>query len=225
VKVSIIIPVLNEDLVLEKNLKSLSAFSGQTEVIVVDGGSSDNTIEIARKYARVLSGPKGRAVQMNTGARAATGKVLIFLHADTLLPDGAIEAVTAAVAVPGVIGGRFKVRLDHPGWRYRMVGASINLRDRLMRGFTGDQAIFINSSAFRTLGGYKEIQLMEDLDLGRRMSKLGKVVRLRECVTTSARRWQRNGVLRTIFLMWTIKVMYALRYPPELLDRMYGDTR
>jgi len=223
--ISVIIPVLNEATVLETALRQINTLKGEIEIIVVDGGSTDSTVSIAGRFARVLSSPKGRSTQMNLGVKAAGGDVLLFLHADTRLPEGAVSAITKSMNDPAVIGGRFKICLDETGWQYRMVGSGINLRDRLFSGFTGDQAIFIRKSAFETLGGYRDMTLMEDLDLGRRMCRYGKVVRLPLTVVTSARRWKNNGVFRTILLMWALRLGYLLGYPPRLLYQLYGDTR
>lgn len=224
-KISVIIPVLNEALILESSLRRITAIKGDVEVIVVDGGSTDNSISIAGRFARVLSSPQGRSTQMNLGAKAASGDVLLFLHADTRLPEDAFSAIAETMTDPAVIGGRFKIRLDEPGWQYRMVGAGINLRDRFFNGFTGDQAIFIRKHVFETLGGYRDIPLMEDLDLGRRMCRYGKAVRLPLTVVTSARRWKNNGVFKTILLMWALRLGYLLGRPPQQLYRFYGDTR
>ena len=222
--VSVVIPALNEALVLENALKRI-VFNDRCEVIVVDGGSSDGTADIASRYTRVIKTTKGRALQMNTGAREASGEVILFLHADTLLPEGALNAIRESLSDHEVIGGRFRVKLDHPGWQYRLVGVSINLRDRLINGFTGDQAIFIRTSAFKNLGGYREIALMEDLEMGWRMCRLGRVARLPQYVITSARRWRGKGIFRTIILMWWLKILYILGCPPEKLARLYGDIR
>ncbi|MDO8749652.1 MAG: glycosyl transferase, partial [Dehalococcoidia bacterium] len=135
------------------------------------------------------------------------------------------QAIHAALADPNVVGGRFKVRLDHPGWRYRVIGFSINLRDRLLAGFTGDQAIFVRAGIFHALGGYGEMPLMEDLDFGRRMARAGKVARVPFYVITSARRWQKNGVVRTILLMWLLRLLFMLGWPPSRLKKLYGETR
>ena len=224
-KISIIIPVLNESSHIAETLQKMETFREYAQIIIVDGGSTDNTLDIARHYARVITGPRGRALQMNAGAREAWGDVLLFLHADTYLPDGALTAVEKCLADKKVIGGRFSVRLDLPGWRYRMVGSTINLRDRVFGGFTGDQAIFIRTDVFQKLGGYAEIPLMEDLEFGKRMRREGKVALLPEYVTTSARRWQKKGVFRTIFLMWTLKILYFLGLPPSRLVKLYGDAR
>ncbi|MDO8579240.1 MAG: TIGR04283 family arsenosugar biosynthesis glycosyltransferase, partial [Dehalococcoidales bacterium] len=216
---------LNEARILETALRQMITLKGDFEVIVVDGGSTDSTMSIAGRFVRVLSSPKGRSTQMNLGAKAAGGNVLLFLHADTRLPEGAFRAIAESMNDPAVIGGRFKIRLDEQGWQYRMVGSSINLRDRFFNGFTGDQAIFIRKSVFETLGGYRDIPLMEDLDLGRRMCRYGKVVRLPLSVVTSARRWKNNGVFRTILLMWALRLGYLLGRPPRRFFRLYGDTR
>lgn len=199
--------------------------AGHFEVIVVDGGGGDGTAAIAERYATVLHGRRGRACQMNLGASEARGDILLFLHADTLLPAGAIHAVEKALERPGVVGGRFKVVLDDRRWPYRMIGWFINSRDRLFSGFTGDQAIFVRAEVFRALGGYGDMPLMEDLDFGKRMVRAGKVVRLPLKVTTSARRWQKNGVLKTILLMWLLRLLFVLRCPPSRLKRLYGDAR
>ncbi len=223
--VSIIIPVLNEASTIETTLRSVSSLQGDHEVIVVDGGSSDATAAIAGSYARVLSCPKGRSRQMNTGARGARGDVLLFLHADTKLPRGAVAAIEESLADPAVMGGRFRLRLDQPGWPYRVIARGVNTRDRLFRGFTGDQAIFIRTGVFKELGGYSDMPLLEDLDLAGRMCRAGKVVRLPLYAVTSARRWQKNGLIRTVLLMWALRLLFVLRFPTHWLETFYMDTR
>ncbi len=223
--VSIIIPVLNEASTIETTLRSVSSLQGDHEVIVVDGGSSDATAAIVGSYARVLSCPKGRSRQMNTGARGARGDVLLFLHADTKLPRGAVASIEESLADPAVIGGRFRLRLDQPGWPYRVIARGVNTRDRLFRGFTGDQAIFIRTGVFKELGGYSDMPLLEDLDLAGRMCRAGKVVRLPLYAVTSARRWQKNGLIRTVLLMWALRLLFVLRFPTHWLETFYMDTR
>ena len=223
--ISVIIPVLNEASNIEGTLQRVLSLEGDYEVIMVDGGSTDATVSVASLYARVLVGPRGRASQMNIGAGEAKGEVIVFLHADTFLPDGAFGVIEKYLTNPTVIGGRFKVRLDDAGWKYRLIGSSINLRDYLLKGFGGDQAIFIRTSVFKTLDGYRDMPLMEDIDLGRRMCRLGKVVQLPLYVITSARRWKKDGVVRTILLMWMLRLLYLLGYSPHRLKRFYGETR
>lgn len=230
--VSIIIPVLNEEKLIAATLEHLKTVKGNFELIVVDGGSSDKTTEIAKKFAKVVESPRGRAIQMNKGAEVAKGEILLFLHADTFLPPEAINSIEEALTGPEIVGGRFKVRLDNDKMIYRIIGGLINLRDRFTRGFTGDQCIFIRKDTFERLGGYRDFPLMEDLDLARRMRRAGpaeggagKIVRLPLTVTTSARRWQRKGVWRTILLMWALRILYLLGVPSQTLKKFYGEVR
>jgi rSAM/selenodomain-associated transferase 2 len=223
--VSVIIPALNEARNIAQTLTQVRQ-AGECQLVVADGDSSDGTAEIARSYADlVLSAPRGRARQMNVGARAAVGDVLLFLHADTILPSGFPVLLAQALADPKVVGGRFDVRLDAPGWSFRVVETFMNLRSRLTRISTGDQAIFVRRKTFLAVGGYPEVELMEDLELSRKLKRIGKITCLRTRVVTSARRWQRNGVLRTIVLMWALRLGHSLGVPPEHLKAFYADTR
>jgi rSAM/selenodomain-associated transferase 2 len=189
----------------------------------VDGGSTDATIAVAARFPRVrlLVSPRGRARQMNTGARAAHGDVFLFLHADTLLPDGALAAVEAAVTYPGVVGGRFDVSFDNPRRVFRMIAWFMNRRSRLSGISTGDQAIFVRRPIFETLGGYPEMPLMEDVELCRRLKRRGRLLPLRLAVRTSARKWERDGAVRTILLMWALRFLYVVGVPPARLHRWY----
>jgi rSAM/selenodomain-associated transferase 2 len=191
--------------------------------VVVDGGSHDGTIESARRVPDVtaLVSARGRAVQMNAGARAARGRVLLFLHADTWLPDGALAAVDDALADPAVVGGRFDVRFDSPRPVLSMIAFFMNLRSRWSGISTGDQAIFVRRDVFDSLGGFAAIPLMEDIELTRRLKRRGRVAALRALVTTAARKWEREGALRTMALMWTLRLLYACGVPPARLHRWY----
>ena len=223
--ISIIIPTLNEAATIGETLRRLRS-SGSCEVIVVDGGSDDGTPELARPQADlVLSAGRGRATQMNVGARAASGQVLLFLHADTVLPPGFQALLKDALRNPQVVGGRFDVRLDAEGWLFRLVETFMNLRSRLSRIATGDQAIFVRSRTFLELGGYREAELMEDLELSYRLKRQGELACLRERVVTSARRWQRDGIARTIVLMWLLRFLYFIGVSPRYLKTFYADTR
>lgn len=191
------------------------------EVIVVDGGSSDDTAARAATVAdRVLPSARGRATQMNAGAAVATGDVLLFLHADTQLPPGFAAAVREAIA-SGAAGGRFDVVLagEHPF--LPVVAFLMNARSRLTRISTGDQAIFVRREVFAKLGGFAPIPLMEDVELTSRMRRLGRVAALRLRVRTSARRWETNGVARTVVLMWTLRLAYACGVSATRLARAY----
>lgn len=207
---SVIIPALDEAANLERLLPDLIARCPGVEIIVVDGGSADRTAEVVRRCpgARYQTSARGRARQMNAGARAARGDVILFLHADTVLPPGAPAAVARALADAGVAGGRFDVRFATPRWPFRVIAAFMNWRSRVTRIATGDQAIFLRRAAFEALGGYPDIPLMEDIELSRRLKRLGRMACLRLRVTTSARKWERDGILRTVLLMWTLRFLY-----------------
>jgi rSAM/selenodomain-associated transferase 2 len=222
---SVIVPTLDEASVIAVTLAA-ARVPGCGELIVVDGGSSDDTLAIARRLAdRVLSAPRGRAAQMNAGARAAGGDVLLFLHADTRLPADYSGAIARALADEGVIGGRFDVRLDAPGLAYRVLERAISARSRHTRVATGDQAMFVRRETFARVGGFPLLPLMEDLALARALKRVGRVACLRETVLTSARRWQRHGVVRTVLLMWTLRLAYYAGISPTRLARVYADAR
>ncbi len=223
--ISVIIPVLNEELTIEALLESLLRLKPD-EILVVDGGSLDKTRELAAALGvRVISCARGRARQMNEGARLARGAVLLFLHADTRLPESAFFDIRGAMQSPSNVGGRFDIALDGAGWVLKWVGAMISLRSRLSGVATGDQAIFVRREVFTRLGGYPDIPLMEDVALSRALKRAGKVVRLKSRVITSARRWQTEGVWRTIFKMWALKLLYLLGVSPFRLKRFYGEPR
>lgn len=224
---SIIMPVLNEEAVLEEQLVHITrqCADHHCEVIIVDGGSSDRTVAIAERFGRVLSSPRGRAAQMNAGAVVARGEVLIFLHADTRLPTDAFDVIDQALALPGVVGGAFRVCFNCDLWQYRLVAFFTNLRSHTRTMFTGDQAYFIRAASFRSVGGYPDQPLMEDLEIISRLRKIGKVVLLPQYVTTSARRHEKIGLLRTVLFMWYLRTLYKFGVSPAQLQRMYIDVR
>lgn len=225
-KLTAIVPMLNEERAIEATLEALRRGAADAEIIVVDGGSSDRSVALARaRCDRVIVSTRGRARQMNAGAAAAAGDALVFVHADTLVGDGFAREIAAAMANPKVIGGRFDIAFDEYGGGLRMVAAMINLRSRMMRSATGDQAIFVRRDAFFRLGGFAEIELCEDVDFVRRMKRLGRLACLRATVQTSSRRWRRFGVGRTIFRMWLIKSLYLAGASPAWLKRHYADAR
>ena len=216
-------PVLDEAPQIVERLKPLQSLRTQgVELIVADGGSADGTAALAAPLAdRVLTAPRGRAAQMNTGAAASRGRVLLFLHADTMLPEAAAGAVLAAVG-NGVSWGRFDVRIDGRHPLLRVVEVMMNWRSRLSGIATGDQAIFVRREAFEGVGGYADQPLMEDITLSAALKRLGPPACLRETVITSARRWEMHGVLRTILLMWWLRAAFFLGADPALLARRYG---
>ena len=226
--VSIIIPTLDEEATIALAIRSCRE-AGPCEVIVADGGSLDRTVEIAHGEAdAVIVAPRGRAAQMNAGAAAARGDVLLFLHADTLLPDGSVHTVLGALQDPGAIGGAFRVLLAASPGAGRYVLATLWLTGRMIgaracvaRAFTGDQAIFVRAEAFRAVGGYPEIPLMEDVELSRRMRRAGKTVLLSLRVRTSGRRWEAWGPLRTVLFMWRLRIGYLLGRTPSRCAEAY----
>ena len=223
--VSVIIPTLNEAKTIQSTLSQIRQGSA-CEIIVVDGGSDDGTQQQAGQLAdRIVLAPRGRAHQMNAGAQESQGEALLFLHADTLPPDQFSLLIEQALIDPQVVGGRFDVDLDAPGWPYRMIGALMNLRSRMTGIATGDQGIFVRRKTFEALGGYPEWDIMEDLEFSRQLKRLGKGACLRARVKTSARRWQKHGIIKTILLMWGLRMCHFLGIPPESLKTFYADTR
>jgi rSAM/selenodomain-associated transferase 2 len=223
--IALVVPVLNEARQLPELAIELRRASAHCEVIVVDGGSNDGTRAALDELGlRAIDAPRGRAAQMNAGARATAAPTLLFLHADTRLCPHAFSAVERAVE-DGAVGGCFRVRIDSPDPRLKLASGIINLRSRLMPSASGDQAIFVRRDAFERVGGYREVALCEDLDLVTRVSRLGRFVLVDGEVRTSARRWERHGVTRTIALMWTLRLGYHLGIDPSWLGRFYGDAR
>lgn len=221
--ISVVVPVLDEAESIARSLLPLQPLRGRDiEVIVVDGGSRDGTGCVARPLCdRLVDAPRGRARQMNAGARAASGRVLLFLHADTRLPSSWNRMVRDALGNGDREWGRFDVRLDGVHPMLRVVERAMNLRSRLSGIATGDQAMFVARGAFRAAGGFPDIPLMEDIALSRMLRARSRPVCLRAAAVTSSRRWERNGVARTIVLMWRLRLEYALGADPEKLARLY----
>ena len=220
---SIIIPVLNEArgiVALLQSVQGLRAVGG--EIIVVDGGSSDNTIALAQTLADlVTTAPRGRSSQMNAGAAIARAPALLFLHADTVLPDGALDSVLEAIQ-QGAVWGRFDVAISGTASGLGLIATMMNLRSRLSGIATGDQAIFVRRDVFEQMGGFADLPLMEDIEFSRRMKRIGRPACLSEKVITSGRRWEKHGVLRTILLMCSLRLRYFLGADPADLAREYG---
>ena len=216
-------PVLNEAQSIEQTLRALQPLRcAGHEVIVVDGGSSDGSAQLAAPLADdVLGAQRGRANQMNAGAQAACGDVLLFLHADTRLPERAAQIMLDELAQTKRAWGRFDVRIEGRHRLLRLVAALMNLRSRLTGICTGDQAIFVLRDAFLRLGGYPPIALMEDIALSRKLRRVSPPLCVRTPVHTSARRWERGGVVRTIVLMWWLRLRYFAGAAPARLARIY----
>lgn len=230
---SIIIPTLNEASVIQTTLRCTVRL-GFEDILVVDGGSSDDTMALVEAAIahlghspslRLLSSKAGRATQLNAGAAASTADVLLFLHADSRLPEGARRLLEQALDDPTVVGGRFDVRFDRPSVIGRIISTLMNLRSRISRISTGDQAMFVRRSVFERLGGFSDIPIMEDIDLSIRLKRAGATAAIREPVTTSFRRWEQQGPMRTILLMWSLRFLYWIGVRPHRLTRWYAAVR
>ncbi len=221
-RLSIVMPVLDEAAGIATTLQALQPLRARGhELIVVDGGSRDATVALARPLAdQVLAGPRGRARQMNAGAALAQHALLVFLHADTLLPDGADRAIAHAVQ-RGARWGRFDVTIDGGAALFPLIAALMNLRSRLSGIATGDQALFVERRLFIQLGGYAEQPLMEDIELCRRLRRIAAPACLHARVRTSGRRWLQHGVWRTVLLMWRLRWRYWRGESPDVLARAY----
>lgn len=220
-KLSIVMPVRNEAAGIVQALLPLQELRGALELIVVDGQSQDASRLLAQPLAdQLLESSPGRARQMNTGAAAAQGDWLLFLHADTRLPDGFISLLQEAQD-SGADWGRFDVQLESSSALLRLVARMINLRSRLTGVCTGDQAIFLRRRVFEQLGGFTDIPLMEDVELSKRLRRVSRPFCIATPLTTSSRRWQQHGTLRTILLMWQLRLLYWLGVSPARLHRLY----
>jgi len=219
---SIIVPTFNEASGIVDFLSNLVSLRSQgAELIVVDGGSHDGTPALAEPYAdRVISAAPERAGQMNAGAAVARGGILLFLHADCRLPEDAMSLMDGAMA-RGAQWGRFDVHLEGRHPMLQVVAALINLRSRLSGIATGDQGIFVLREAFAAVGDYPNIPLMEDIALSDRLRRKWRPACLRKQLTTSGRRWDNNGMWRTIWLMWRLRAAYRLGVSPQKLARIY----
>ncbi len=219
-RISIVIPALNEEDRIAACLESTQQ-SSNVESIVVDGGSRDQTVDRARLLgARVLPASRGRAAQMNAGAEIATGELLLFLHADTRLPEGFDRFVREILARPGVAAGAFGFRLDRTSSSLRLIERVTNWRARQFQMPYGDQAIFLRADLFRAVGGYPEMPILEDFELIRRLKKRGRVEIAPVPAVTSARRWQTQGAWKTTFLHWATVAAYYAGFSPSRIHRL-----
>ena len=230
--IAVVIPTLNEERVLSRTLLAVRQLRFD-EVVLVDGGSRDRTVSIAQgqlqglglQPATVLVAEQGRARQMNAGARATQSGVLLFLHADTLLPPETRKEMERVLENPKYVGGWFDVRFeDDRGWAW-LVSRLMNWRSRWSGIATGDQAIFVRRSVFDDLGGFADVPLMEDVELTRRLKRAGSMAALRSQVTTSFRRWDQQGAPRTILQMWFLRFLYWVGVPPKMLQQFYVPIR
>jgi rSAM/selenodomain-associated transferase 2 len=218
---SIVVPVYNEADQVDKLIRRLRLLNDGlvADIIIVDGGSTDDTAERLSQQFNVIQSDKGRANQMNAGAKVATGIWVMFVHADTDIGPSHIAAAVSHGALHK--WGRFDVRLSAKGFSFRVIEAFINWRSRLTKVATGDQCIFVRKSVFDQLNGFTDMPLMEDVDLSKRLKKLGKPACLEKTVVTSSRRWEENGVVPTVLLMWKLRYLFWRGVSAEKLAKLY----
>jgi len=223
-RLSVIMPVLDEAASIVPALQALAPLRARgPEIVVVDGGSHDDTVALARPLAdHIVDSARGRATQMNAGAAMASGNVLMFLHADTRLPADADRIVLEGLDRSGCAWGRFDVAIEGHHPLLPVIAAMMNARSRLTGITTGDQAMFVTRAAFDAAGGFPEIALMEDITFARSLKRVSRPLSLHARVTTSGRRWESRGVVRTILMMWRLRLMYFFGATPEALARRYG---
>jgi rSAM/selenodomain-associated transferase 2 len=226
-RLSFIIPVLNEAVFLSLYRESLLQLKADGhELIVVDGGSQDDGVDLARCFAdRVIEAPRGRAVQMNSGAYLAQGDILVFLHADTFLPSGANSEIVSAVSTNHHLWGGFYVKLSGTQPIFRLIESLMNLRSRLTGILTGDQVFFVRRDIFYDIGGFKEIPLMEDIEISKRLKRQGPPAFIPVFAVTSSRKWEEQGIIRTMLKMWALRLAYFLGTNPKLLVKYYYGKR
>jgi rSAM/selenodomain-associated transferase 2 len=224
-RLTIVIPVLNEAAIIVAALRALAPLQARgTEIVVADGGSRDGTAQLAKPFAdRIVTVRRGRGTAMNAGAALGTGDTLLFLHADTVLPDGADRLIDAALARRA--WGRFDLRIAGRHPFLAVVARMINWRSRLSGIATGDQAIFVSRKEFDAIGGFPDLPLMEDVAISRRLKRLCRPFCIATPAVTSGRRWEQNGMIRTILLMWRLRLSYYLGVEPALLAELYDATR
>ncbi|MBI2470800.1 MAG: TIGR04283 family arsenosugar biosynthesis glycosyltransferase [Planctomycetes bacterium] len=222
-KISVIIPTLNEESHIEKTLRSVMKQDGDYELYVVDGGSADKTVAIAKRYACVINSQRGRAVQMNTGERLSTGDVLLFLHADTQLPDNAFRELIKRMKDDTVAGGSFYIAFDADN--FILGGVSFITRFNFRLFHFGDQGIFVRRDVFQKICGYKEMPIMEDYDFYKRLRNQGKVILIRLPVISSARRFIRKGVIRQLLINKFVVLAYWVGLDIQTIKRFYDDKR
>jgi rSAM/selenodomain-associated transferase 2 len=220
-KISVVIIALNEEVLLSSLLQKISGV-GNIEIIVSDGGSTDRTCEVSRKYAhKVVRSEKGRGRQLNCGARCATGDILLFLHADSTLPDNFTGNIIKSFERPGVVGGAFDFAIDSRRVGCRIISKAASLRSRFLKMPYGDQGIFVKREVFKRMKGFSDIHLMEDVDFFKRLRKEGKTTVMKDKIMASARLWERRGLIKTTLRNWMFVTLYLMGYSPAKLYQRY----
>ena len=221
---SIIIPILNEAKILEDTLARLQPELGDHELIIVDGGSTDGSVHIAEKYGKVIRAERGRAKQLNAGAAASTGDILVFLHADIWLEPGALAAVEKALTTKYVGGGFFQ-KIDGKSILYRIIEITADMRGKYLKIFYGDSGIFVSKSDFQRIGGFPKVPIMEEMEFSKALRKLGKTGLIHPRIHISARRWEAGGIVRTTVKNWLITWLYFFGFSLERLAKLYRHIR
>ncbi len=223
--ISIVMPVLNEEKNIEETLQNVSKLKGDFELLIVDGGSTDRTRELAQKYATVLTSERGRAKQMNAGARMARGDILLFLHADSRLAPDALSKIESVLEDKNVVGGALKFHLDDDSPLFKLVSYLSNLRASISKVYTGDFGIFVRKSTFDMVNGFEEIELMEDIDLCKKLKKKGELVQPDAKIISSPRRMKKQGILRTWIHMQINRFLFFIGISPTRFSNFYKDVR
>lgn len=225
-KISVVVPVLNEEKSLGPTLSQLNIGESE-ELIIVDGGSRDNTLSIASRFTdKVFSTHKGRGHQMNFGAKKAKGDILLFLHADTILPKGGFDIIREVLKDNSISAGAFTLGIDHASRSFRIIEWGANLRSSVTKVPYGDQGLFLKRALFEEAGGFADIPLMEDIEISKRLKKKGKIIFVKTPVTVSPRRWLKEGLVYTTLRDWMIAILFSLfRVSPERLAQYYRDVR
>lgn len=223
--IGVVIPVWNESALLPMRLDAVRHL-GADAIVFVDGGSDDGSRQLLEASGlNWMQARRGRASQMNAGASGTDSDIILFLHADTDISSSHLEKIRDVMADPEYVGGRFDLRLEGHHPFLALIATLTNLRSRLTRISTGDQAIFVRRSIFESMGGFADIPLMEDVEFSRRLKRLGRIACLHDRITTSGRRWERHGILRTVMLMWRLRLYFWLGADPTCLTRLYRDAR
>jgi rSAM/selenodomain-associated transferase 2 len=223
--ITVIVPFYNEEKILCKNLIQFHALSRQAELIFVDGGSTDKSVDCAKQYGRVYYSKRGRAAQMNMGASVANGGVLLFLHADTIISPETLLSMENSIKDDSYVGGCLEQRIDNIGMIYRFIEGLGNVRAKITKVFYGDQGIFVRKDIFLKIGGFPKVPIMEDVIFSKQLRRLGKTVVLTDRILTSSRRWDKGGVVKTLLLYSLINILFWMRFPLEKIKLFYDDLR
>lgn len=223
--ISVIVPIYNEEKILAKNSLHFQALSHKAELIFVDGGSLDKSRQIAKKYGQVLMTKKGRACQLNYGAGYAQEDIVLFLHADTVIVQDTLMSIEDAVRNKSYIGGCLTQRIDKESFAYRLIESFGNIRARVTKVFYGDQGIFIRKDIFSKMSGFPEVPIMEDVIFTKNLRRQGETTVIPDRIIVSPRRWDKAGIVKTMFLYTLIDILFWLRFPLDKIKKLYDDSR